>query len=436
MSLKEFLNAPIEGDGQNELPRTKEKENGKTEVFEVKEGDSDGQQTMVEGEEREEDSLADERKREDETSGQESKEDETEKTKDDDSANNGGPISTDNADLPTDDQNIDPATGECKVVTMDTEEQTNNTEQGHTFIDYASAGPSHDRWESSGQPADVTTTEQPGVGLREVKEGERVTREDGKMTEQLEAIALDETETSVKEDEEGGGEKKGRDSDGSHDATSGGILERLKVQIDSIEGSLKRFFTPELLTGSNKFACSVCTKEKAEKVASLEREEVNSEADETRKGESENVVSIEESEEGDGEPKEREMEGNDREGDMPKEERENDLQKSATSEHTCTAQIDKTLDEADEKDKDSEGSSSNGEGRDHHSNSNSQLSAIEGQESNSSTIQPPPNDHEEGTIINQPPKEESSNEISVSNDEPLPNGEEELPLLGNDSEGM
>ena len=41
-------------------------------------------------------------------------------------------------------------------------------------------------------------------------------------------------------------------------------IESLKVEADSLEGSFKKFCTPELLTGSNKFACAVCTKEKQE----------------------------------------------------------------------------------------------------------------------------------------------------------------------------
>lgn len=41
-------------------------------------------------------------------------------------------------------------------------------------------------------------------------------------------------------------------------------FESLKVQPDSLEASLKKFCTPELLSGANKFACVVCTKLKYE----------------------------------------------------------------------------------------------------------------------------------------------------------------------------
>ncbi len=43
-------------------------------------------------------------------------------------------------------------------------------------------------------------------------------------------------------------------------------LASLKVQPDSLEASLKKFCTPELLTDANKFACVVCTKLKYELV--------------------------------------------------------------------------------------------------------------------------------------------------------------------------
>lgn len=41
-------------------------------------------------------------------------------------------------------------------------------------------------------------------------------------------------------------------------------LKSLEVELDSLQFSLKKFCTAELLTGSNKFACVVCTKLKAE----------------------------------------------------------------------------------------------------------------------------------------------------------------------------
>lgn len=38
-------------------------------------------------------------------------------------------------------------------------------------------------------------------------------------------------------------------------------IELLQAEPDSLEGSFKKFCTPELLTGNNQFACAVCTKE-------------------------------------------------------------------------------------------------------------------------------------------------------------------------------
>ena len=155
----------------------------------------------------------------------------------------------------SEEQNIDPATGECNSVAMDTEEssvvaeESNETTALHsTFTNYAAIGPQSD---------------QNGV------------------TKQLEAILLDESNTpgSVRE-----GEGKERDdsepvslpdeSDIVVDAPRPvAALKTLQVQDDSLEGSLKRFCTPELLTGSNKFACAVCTKDRAEQSMPLQWQE-------------------------------------------------------------------------------------------------------------------------------------------------------------------
>ena len=49
-------------------------------------------------------------------------------------------------------------------------------------------------------------------------------------------------------------------------------LKSLEVEFDSLQFSLKKFCTAELLTGSNKFACVVCTKLKAEEQQPSEQE--------------------------------------------------------------------------------------------------------------------------------------------------------------------
>ncbi len=49
-------------------------------------------------------------------------------------------------------------------------------------------------------------------------------------------------------------------------------FESLKVQPDSLEASLKKFCTPELLTDANKFACVVCTKLRYESQSNVNTE--------------------------------------------------------------------------------------------------------------------------------------------------------------------
>lgn len=280
----------------------------------------------------------------------------------DDSANCNQPSSADNSEpadvstFPSEDQNIDPATGECKVVAMDTEEQTDTAEttsQGYIFPDYASDGPLPDQRDTT-RLLGNNETEPLASERREGEEVEENKKDDNEITELLGAITLDETESSTTgEGKEGvgGGEMKREDNEPVNlavclDTTySDAALERLKVQVDSVEGSLKRFCTPELLTGSNKFACAVCTKEKARKEATLEREEEKgkSEAGEGQKGENKDMVNAEE-EEGDERLAETVMEGRDQTKEV---ETENDVEESTMAD-SIAATVDKTPSKAEE----------------------------------------------------------------------------------------
>lgn len=318
----------------------------------------------------------------------------------DDSANHSQPASTDShepaADISTFpsevplDLNVDPATGECKVVTMDTEEQSDTTETGDTtatFPNYASSGPQPDQRTTAGMLENVTSNEadHPASEREEEIEGEgsekksgdteisdvprgdvepKEKREDNEITGLLAAITLDEREPPATAgemgEEEVGGEKR-EDSEqlanfsvSLNGISTDAVLERLKVQVDSVEGSLKRFCTPELLTGSNKFACAVCTKEKAGKKTDLEQEEEKRQNEARQDGEIENMVNIEEEEgerEGEGRQAELEMKGS-KQGEQnfhqkSKEETENDVyQESTTAEDNDV--VDKPLSEGGE----------------------------------------------------------------------------------------
>ena len=44
---------------------------------------------------------------------------------------------------------------------------------------------------------------------------------------------------------------------------------------DSLEGCLRRFCSPEVLTGSNRFACSICTQRKAAEKSSLQEQDIS-----------------------------------------------------------------------------------------------------------------------------------------------------------------
>lgn len=176
---------------------------------------------------------------------------------------------TDSADVstsPNDGENIDPATGEPQTVSIATnkqneEENREQNVQDSTFMDYASAGPQPD--------------------LKEV-------------TELLGGINLTENEPSGTVEENQGREEvdHGGEEDQSVSANEQAAPKEQQVPSDSLEGSLKRFCTPELLTGSNKFACSVCTREKAGKATPLEKE--GERGGQYQKEESEDVTSLEE----------------------------------------------------------------------------------------------------------------------------------------------
>ena len=157
---------------------------------------------------------------------------------------------------PSEDHDIDPATGESKTVAMVTGQQDVVVEgqrsyeqdgQEPTFQDYASSGPQPDPNE---------------------------------LTELLGGLRLDDNDASVHagEEEEQAEGKEAGDDDGDPGATPTATpttaLKELYVQNDSVEGSLKRFCTPELLTGSNKFACDVCTKGNNEISTCLEEEKI------------------------------------------------------------------------------------------------------------------------------------------------------------------
>ena len=160
--------------------------------------------------------------------------------------------SVDISSTPGDDHDVDPATGECKSVIMDTKEPVqgqadpNDTNtQDSTFLDYASAGPQPDQTD---------------------------------VAEKLEGITLDGDDSPKSFGvEEGQVEESTEDSElvnlpNKADTILSAALEELKVPTDSLEGSLKRFCTPELLTGSNKFACAVCTEESGDRSASMKEE--------------------------------------------------------------------------------------------------------------------------------------------------------------------
>ena len=268
-----------------------------------------------------------------ETNGQEMKV-EGDNVNIDDSANHNstGPTA-DVSTFPSEgDQNIDPATGECKVVAMDTEEQGNSTEANDTaerddmFQHYASAGPLPDqrdhlpherdlpdqrdtnetnrptaeKEEEEGEEGGEKNTEMTGVQQGDISPNEK----DSEIIDLLGAITLDEPGSpptaGVMGEEKSGGEKREESEQPTaslsvdmNAISTDAVLERLKVQTDSVEGSLKRFCTPELLTGSNKFACAVCTKEKAGKETAMEQEEGKRDTEERERGGNKDVASIE-----------------------------------------------------------------------------------------------------------------------------------------------
>ena len=472
------MNTPSKENVENEQPQSEVKEGGEEEEAAKleEEGESASQELKTEGEgETSVNSLVGGRDTEGETNSQGVKVEEEGEMNIDDSANHSRPASTDStgpADVSTfpseEDQNIDPATGECKVVTMDTEEQSNTAEagdtttQGRTFPNYASSGPLPDQRDTAGLLEDSTSneTERPisereeGEEGREKKSEDReitelpgdVTlkenkKEDSEITELLGAITLDEKEPPAtasvigEEGEEEGGEKR-EDSEPTNlsvdflnTISTDAALERLKVQVDSVEGSLKRFCTPELLTGSNKFACAVCTKEKAGKETALEQEEGKRETEERQKGESEDEVNIE-VEEGEGGQAETELEGKDQAKETvhhkPEKETENDVQGAESTAESISVV--------------SETPSVPEEGRD--------------EDSAVSPQSPPSSDGEEeehrpsGFIINQLPNEEpppssvlprqdDPSSSTAQEEELLPgDGQDDLPLLGEkDSKG-
>ena len=354
-----------------------------------------------------------------ETNGQETKV-EGDNMNIDDSANHNSTGPT--ADVSTfpskEDQNIDPATGECKVVAMDTEEQGDSTEANDTaerddvFQHYASAGPLPDqrdrlpheqdlpdqrdtnvtnyptaeKEEVEGEEGGEKNTEMTGVQQGDISPNEK----DSEITDLLGAITLDEQGSpldptaGVMGEEKSGGEKREESEQPTaslsvdlNTISTDAVLERLKVQTDSVEGSLKRFCTPELLTGSNKFACAVCTKEKAGRETAMEQEEGKRDTEEGERGENEDVASIERKK-GEGEG------GNDQTKEnihhKSKEEAESDGHQEATTAEE-EAVVNNTPSEAEQEGGGSEDSgaspqSSSSEGEDEHCHCGSNVSQL------------------------------------------------------------
>lgn len=451
LKLQEFLNTPGKENVENEQSQSDVKEDGEGEkAAKMEEGEPASQELKREGEgETSVSGLVGGRDTElVETNGQEMKA--VEDVNIDDSANHHQLASTNSTEPAADvstfpSEDIDPATGECKVVAMDMEEQGDSTEpndttaQDDTFQHYASAGPLPDQRDLPDQRERSNETNCPatergemeGEGggeknteMTEVQQGDITPNEkDSEITKMLGAITLDEQGSSptagVMGEEEAGGEKREGSERDLNAISTDAVLERLKVQLDSVEGSLKRFCTPELLTGSNKFACAVCTKEKARKETAVEQEEGKGDTDER---ENEDVASIER-EEGEEEG------GNDQTKENIhhkfKEKTENDTHQESTT-AVDKAVVDKTPSEADQgggggEDGVASPQSSSSEGEDEHYHCDSGISQLPSEEpSPSSVLQDDPS-------------------VSTAQEEEglLPsNGQDDLPLLGEeDSKG-
>ena len=444
------MNTSSEPSAENEQPQGEVKEGGEEGTDK---DESASQELKTEGEgEVSVDNLIGGRETEGETSSQGLNVEEGVKNVDD-SANRSQSTSAENTDpadvstFPSEDQNIDPATGECKVVAMDTEEQEDTTEsttQEYVFPDYASAGPLPDQRDTARLLEDSTPNEtEPLASVTEKGEEGGAKREEREIAEMLGAITLDETEsppttTCVREEREGGREKREDDEPvnlaaGLDTTYTDAVLERLKVQVDSVEGSLKRFCTPEVLTGSNKFACAVCTKEKAGKETALEQKEEDRRRD-GQKGDNEDMVSVE-GEEGEGRRADTEMEGKDQAKEVIT---ENDVEEPTTADNIAT--VDKTPSEAEEGDGDSAVSprppSSDEEDEHRPSSIDKQLPD---EEYIPSSVMPNEEHHPSSSIVNQLPEEEVTGSVpgSQQEEELLPgDGQDELPLLGEkDSQG-
>ena len=193
---------------------------------------------------------------------------------------------TDNADIsssPNDDQRIDPPTGEAQDVAMETVQQPSNevSTRDATFIDYASTGPKPDT--TAGPKPDTTAGPKPdttaGTGP-DTTAGPKPDTTAGPRPDTTAGPRPDTTDANDGISELMGGAKLEDDRQGdvgqegeSHnlptepDSAHGNTPERI---LTDLEESLRKFCTPELLTGSNRFACDVCSREQADRAVAVE----------------------------------------------------------------------------------------------------------------------------------------------------------------------
>ena len=201
----------------------------------------------------------------------------TDKTIVQNSDNNSTSIATETGDRPKDDL-MDSAAGEPQ--SLSTTSVEGGDDQGVTEIGmngYAASGPLPDTGASLDGPVGGVAGLVGGVAglvdgvagleLKNQKDepnesencGIEMTKNSGSLTAKPEdeGILASSSQTAA----------VGADSEnGSRD------LKSLEVEFDSLQFSLKKFCTAELLTGSNKFACVVCTKLKAEEQQPSEQE--------------------------------------------------------------------------------------------------------------------------------------------------------------------